>query len=140
MFHSLDLSSLNYLAIVVSGLAYFVLGALWYSKLLFATSWMGELGINPDNTDKSGLGMKMLLTFVAEVCMAFCIAVLIYIIGINSCAAAVKLGLLLGVGFSVGSMFINYQYESRSTKLLLINGGYHVAGIVLAATILCNWR
>ena len=36
----MDLSTLNYVAIVVAALTAFVLGGLWYSPILFARGWM----------------------------------------------------------------------------------------------------
>lgn len=38
------LADLNPLAILLAALANMLLGALWYSPLLFATGWMAEVG------------------------------------------------------------------------------------------------
>jgi Protein of unknown function (DUF1761) len=43
------LSQLNWLAILVAAVAYFMLGALWYSKLLFANTWIKSTGVDMNN-------------------------------------------------------------------------------------------
>src|SRR5437016_5827634 len=39
---------LNYFAVLVSGLAIFILGGLWYSKALFAPKWVALMGITDE--------------------------------------------------------------------------------------------
>lgn len=52
------LTTINYLALVVSAFAYFFLGALWYSKMCFGATWAGIQGIkmedNPDAKKRNG--------------------------------------------------------------------------------------
>ena len=55
-------SHLNWLAILVAALAYFVLGALWYSKVLFVKPWLRMTGIKVDDPSaKKGLGQILLV-------------------------------------------------------------------------------
>jgi hypothetical protein len=51
-------SEINWLAVLVSGLAYFALGALWYSPVLFSKKWieLGKIDINDPNA-KKGVGL-----------------------------------------------------------------------------------
>ena len=45
---SFDLSTINWLAVIVGGVAYFALGALWFSNVLFARPWSeASAGIRP---------------------------------------------------------------------------------------------
>jgi hypothetical protein len=34
------LKDINWLAVLVAGIAYWALGALWYSKILFSNKWL----------------------------------------------------------------------------------------------------
>src|SRR6266481_3394353 len=45
----MHMHSLNWLAILVAGLSTMVVGFLWYSPLLFAKSWMREMGSDPND-------------------------------------------------------------------------------------------
>ncbi len=52
------LNNINWLAVLVAGIAYWVLGALWYSKVLFAKKWLEYTKIDPNNPDaKKGMGV-----------------------------------------------------------------------------------
>jgi hypothetical protein len=48
---------LNFLAILVAAVAAFVLGALWYSPVLFAKQWMKAHGYTPDKLEAMKKGM-----------------------------------------------------------------------------------
>src|SRR5260370_14407296 len=45
----MHMHSLNWLGILVAGLSTMVVGFLWYSPLLFAKSWMREMGYDPND-------------------------------------------------------------------------------------------
>ena len=36
--------SINYLAVIVGTIAHYMLGALWYSPVLFSRAWIGAVG------------------------------------------------------------------------------------------------
>ena len=58
------LSNLNWLHILVATIAYFMLGAIWYS-FLFSKKWIEYQGIDMNNPDaKKGAGALMALSFV----------------------------------------------------------------------------
>ena len=42
---------INYLAVLIAALASYVLGALWYSPVLFGKLWMKLSKIDPKNMD-----------------------------------------------------------------------------------------
>ncbi|HVR34012.1 MAG TPA: DUF1761 domain-containing protein, partial [Acidimicrobiia bacterium] len=42
-------ADLNWLAVLVAGLAYFVLGALWYTNALFGRQYRTALGIDAES-------------------------------------------------------------------------------------------
>ena len=135
-------SHLNWLAILVATLVYFMLGALWYSKVLFGNKWAQLVKI--DTTDpnlKKGMGQMMGATFVLMFIVCLGLALIIHMIGFDKNALyGVKLGLLTGFAFATAAVSINYVYERRPTDLYLINNGYHVVGHIVASIILVTWR
>ena len=133
---------LNWPAIAVAALAYFVLGALWYSKILFAKRWIADLKTDVNNPDaKKGLGLmfggSLLLMFVQCLAIAV-IANRLDIIGAGW-MSGLKLGAFTGACFSATTVCINYLYEKKPLSLFLINAGYAVAGNIIAAVIICCW-
>jgi hypothetical protein len=136
------LSHVNWIAVLVAAVAYFVLGALWYSKALFGTKWAQLVKLDMTNPDlKKGMGGMMLSTFVLILVVCFGLETLIVKFNfLQELTYGIKLGLLTGLAFSTTAVSINYVYERRPTNLYLINNGYHILGHVIAATILVLWR
>ena len=136
------LSHMNWLAILVATVAYFMLGALWYSKALFGTKWIQLLKIDTSNPDlRKGMGGMMIATFVLILIVCFGLETLIVKVNFGQeLTYGIKLGLLTGLAFATTAVSINYVYERKPTNLYLISNGYHVVGHVIAATILILWR
>jgi len=58
---------LNYWAVLVSAVASMVIGALWYSPILFGNIWMNLMKIDPKNIDKmkdKGMGKYYFTAFM----------------------------------------------------------------------------
>ena len=132
-------NDINWLAVLSGALAFFFLGALWYSKLLFVTPWLNYLKIDPNNPEgKKGVGLIMFGSFVVIFLVSVIIAVLRSKLDITGSMSGVKLGLTTGL-LGVFSVSINYLYEKKPIGLLLINGGYFLVGNIISALIICNW-
>ena len=136
------LSHINWLAVLVATVAYFMLGALWYSKALFGSVWAKLVNLDVNNPDlKKGMGGMMVSTFILMFIVSFGLEVLIVKIGFaQEFMYGIKLGLLTGLAFATAAVSINYVYERRPSSLYLINNGYHVLGHVIVATILVVCR
>lgn len=133
---------LNWGAIAVGALGYFVLGALWYSPVLFSKKWIAYLKIDVNAPDaKKGMGLmfggSLLLMFIQAVAIAI-IAERLGIRG-DGWMSGLKLGALTGCCFSAATIGINYFYEKKPLGLFLINAGYAVLGNIIAAVVICSW-
>ncbi len=133
---------LNWPAILVAALAYFALGALWYSKILFAKRWIADLKIDVNSPDaKKGIGLMFGGSFVLMLVQSLAIAILAERIGIRGAGwmGGLKLGALVGCCFSAASVGVNYFYEKKPLSLFLINAGYAIVGNIIAGIIICSW-
>lgn len=132
---------LNWIAIFCGALGYFALGALWYSKILFAPAWLRHTKIDPKNPEASkGMGMLMFMSFIWMFLNALGIAILREkMIDVYGWMSGVKLGLATGLLFGTAAISISYLYEKRPMGLYWINGGYTVVGNIIAAVIICSW-
>ncbi|MGC4099755.1 DUF1761 domain-containing protein [Ferruginibacter sp.] len=134
---------LNWLAILVAALAYFMLGALWYSKVLFANRWIADLKLDVNNPDaKKGMGMMFGGSFVLMFVQCVAIAIIAERIGIrgDGWMSGLKLGLVTGGCLCATPVGVNYLYEKKPFSLFLINGGYALVGNIIAAIIICCWK
>jgi hypothetical protein len=131
---------INWIAVLVGAIAYFMLGAIWYSAL-FKNKWIEYSGINMEDPNlKKGVGITMFASFIMMFVTSVAIAFLAYRVGMWGWMSGVKLGLLTGVCFASTSMAINMLYEKKPLGLFFINGGYQVLGNIIAAIIIVCWR
>lgn len=134
-------SDINWLAILVSAIGYFILGAVWYSKALFGTKWAALVGVDMTDPNKSkGMAKMMTGTFVLILIACMGIAMLVARMDLSVLLSAFKLGLITGICFATTAVSISFIYESRPTALYFIDCGYHLAGHLIAAIILVLWR
>lgn len=138
-----NLDYLNWPAITVAALAYFALGALWYSKALFAKRWIADLKIDVNNPDaKKGMGMMFGGSFVLMFIQCLAIAIIAERLGIRGAGwmSGVKLGAFTGACLCASQIGINYLYEKKPMSLFLINAGYAIVGNIIAGIIICSWE
>jgi hypothetical protein len=134
------LSDMNWLAVLVAAVAYFMLGALWYS-LLFAKIWIRGSGIDPNQPGaKKGAGGIMAMTFLLEAVTCIALGILVYRLALSGVMSGIKLGLLTGVCFSAISICISFMYQMKPKSLILVDCSYHIVGNIIAAVILCIWH
>ncbi len=133
---------LNWLAIIVAALAYFALGALWYSPVLFVKKWIGYLKIDVNDPNaKKGIGVMFGGSFTFMFIQCIAIAILAERLGIRGegWMSGLKLGAFTGCCFCAATIGVNYMYEKKQIGLFLINAGYAVVGNIVAAVIICSW-
>jgi len=136
---------LNWPAIAVAALAYFALGALWYSKVLFAKRWISDNKIDVNNADaKKGMGMMFGGSLVLMFVQCLAIAVIAERLGIRGgenggWMSGLKLGAFVACCFSATAVGVNYLYEKKPLSLWLINAGYAIVGCIIAGIIICSW-
>jgi hypothetical protein len=135
------LSDLNWLHILVATIAYFAIGTIWYS-FLFQKQWIRYHKIDMNDPEgKKGVGIIMFTSFVWTFITVTALAVLISKMSIEGgILSAVKMGLTTGVCFSALAISTTYLYLKKPFGLHLIDGGYHVAGQIVAAIILVLWK
>jgi hypothetical protein len=134
----MDLSQINYLAVIVAALASFAIGGLWYSPVLFGKIWMKETGISEEKAKRSNMIKTFGLSFLLSLIICFNLAAFLgpqsdFVWGITA-------GGLAGIGWVAASLGILYLFEGRSFKLFLINGGYNAVNFIIAGGIIGAWH
>lgn len=133
---------MNWLAILCAGVAYWVLGFVWY-VLLFGKAWAGELrryrgGQDWPTPTKGEMAGKMIGSFIANVIAALGIAYLLHRAAAADMSQALHLGMAAGV-LCATAITVGQIWESKPTKVWMIDTSYHFLGCVLAAAILFSW-
>ena len=138
----MDYPTINIWAVLVSAFAFWALGALWYSPLLFGKRWQVEVGFKEEDIKKTNMVMVFGLSFVAMLLMVWALNFVI-----NShkpetvnLGMGLHYGAFMGFFFAMLTMGINYLYQRRSLALWLIDGVYVTLGLSIAGMILGAWR
>ena len=135
------LKNIHWLAVLVAAVGYFALGAIWYSKILFAPRWLALLKIDASDPNATkGMAAIMATSFVTILVACIGLAILVAYLHLSTFSQGVKLGALTGICFGSTSISNSYLYEKRPSGLHFINGGYTLVGNIIAAVIICVWH
>ena len=127
---------INWIAVLLCGVASLVLGGLWYSPMLFAGAWQRAAGLSDEQAKNGNMPLIFGGAFMLSVIAA---AVFAMFLGRNfGLGPATAAGFSAGLCWVAASFGINYLFERRPLKLWLINGGYHTLqftffGLILGA-------
>ncbi len=131
----------NYVAVVVAAVAAMVVGAVWYSPLLFGRAYMELRGMNPDAmADMRPAAGELLAEFVRYLIIAFVLAHFIAPLGVGDWKGAVQLGLWVWVGFQAMLLMGAVLHEKMPWMLYAIHAGDALAKTLLMTVILGVWR
>lgn len=125
----------NLLTVFVAALSAFFIGGLWYSPLIFGKIWIRESGYDEEQSGHPArvFGMSFIFSLIAAYGFGQLVGDAV------TPRQAVHYALLVGVGFVLTSFGINYQFATRSLKLLLIDSGYHILQFLLYAMVFAYW-
>jgi hypothetical protein len=132
----MDLSQINWLAVVVATIAHMLLGFLWYS-LLFGKLWMELRGLKKEeigNVSPTIYVIPMLLGFVS----ALLLAIFLQLTAAASLSDALLIALLASL-LVITKIGTNYVFENSKLGLFFITVGYHTASLLLMSVILFIW-
>lgn len=133
-------SHINWLAVLVAAIAFFALGAVWYS-FLFRQAWIKASGVNVNDPNaKKGVGAMFLSSFILIVITTVGLALFTARVGSGGWMTGLKVGLVAGICFCATSISNSYLYEKRPLALHLINSLYNVVGCVIAGIIIAVWK
>ena len=138
----MEISNINFLALVVAAIASFALGAVWYSPVLFAKSWQNALGFTEENFKRGNMAMIFGSSFLLILLMNFGLAVILQGHAgrdVTALSGAIY-GFLIGLFFVATSIGINMLYQRKSFTLWAIDAGYQVLFLALGGAILGAWR
>ena len=130
---------LNHLAVFVCALMSLVIGALWYSPILFFRAWQRETGLSDEQVAKANplktYSLTLLLAWIVSYNLAFFLGD-----SKTNWKWGLTAGLLAGVGWVVTMFVIISLFEQRSFKYMLINSGYITVYFALIGFVLGIWR
>src|SRR5258707_15470917 len=114
--------------VIVSAIAYWILGAVWYG-LLFANQFVSLMHLTPQQLEemqKQLPAKEYSLAFLSGLIMSAVLAWLFSLIKPKTAIQAAGIAALLWCGFVLTTTLDTVLFESRPLGLYLINNGYHL--------------
>jgi len=138
----MSLPNVDYFAVLVSGVVIFLLGGVWYSKLLFARSWVALMGKSEEELKASAGSTPLLLlgAFVCGLISAYVLAALLNHHQPLTVARGAKIGAVCWLGFTAAPTFATALFSAIPKRLWAINVSYDLVSYVLAGMILAYWH
>lgn len=134
-------TAINPVAILMSGIAAFLLGWVWYSAL-FSAPWVEAQRFTPEQKRDLGKNMPMVMgtSFVGYLVTAVALAVLLGFSHTTEFSQALPITLAAWLGFSVMPSLMHSMYTGRSLTGLAIDMGYELVYMIVMAFILTWWK
>jgi hypothetical protein len=139
---------IHYMAILITVVATFVLGFLWYTPL-FGNAWSKEMGFNREEKPQVGIIIRgMFFMLIGNFFMAYVFAHNMAVWNpvtwglepspVSPSANALMAAVFTWLGFYFPNDLGSTVWEKKSWKLFWINTGYHFFNLLVAAMILAN--
>lgn len=134
----MDMSTLNWLAVVAATLVPFATGFLWFGPV-FGQAWMSASGMSEEQIQKANMPVVFGGSAVLQFIMAFCLGMFLNAPEIGLAEGGFY-GFLTGFGWIAPAMAVSGLFEQRSVKYVLIHGGYWTLSFTLMGLVLGGWR
>jgi hypothetical protein len=134
------LGDVDWLAVILAALAYFVIGAAWYAPPVFGRAWAAAGGL-PDQREAGGSPSPAIyvVPLIGSLLSAIALGMIAVASATDTTGEGLVLGLVVGIGFALAIAFVTATFESTKPNAMVwgaINGGYHLVGNLAAGAII----
>jgi hypothetical protein len=130
-----QLANLNWISVLLAFVAYFMLGALWFT-LFFSKQYKISLG--RENETLPNKPIFIVGPVLCSLVITIASAVLFYELNISSFGEALEFAIVIGIGFLVANT-VNIAINPNIPYPIhygIISGSYHLVGILIVSSIL----
>jgi hypothetical protein len=129
----------NYWAILVAGIASFVLEAVWYS--VFLQQWLNGIGRTMESLRATGMNeyVQYAVALVMAALAATGLSCVTQLTGAQTAWRGMKVGALVWLAFICTTLMTEYIFEVRM-QLFAINAGFWLLDCVVMGAIVGGWK
>jgi hypothetical protein len=131
-------SRVNPIAVVVAGVAYWVVQAGWYTA--FAQQWIAGTGRTVPELTVGPVATRYVVALICDVAVAYGVSWVTGLAGERSVSTGIRSGVMLWLLFIATQLATNYAFENRSVTFFMINAGAALVGIIVIGAIVGAWR
>ncbi len=135
------LGAINYLAILASGVAAFIIGFVWYG-FLFKKLWVEGHAFSESKSAELQKSFPVAggVSFVGYLVTAYILCLLLSYMNITDMQNALRVTFLIWLGFPAVIGLMNALYSGQSLIVYAIDTGYQLVYMLVTAVILTVWR
>src|SRR5436189_1970223 len=136
-------ANINILAVLVAAVLTIVLGAVWYSPVLFAKQWMAAQGHTPEALEqmkRKGMVRAYTVSFLCYLVMAHVVALLASYTQAATFVQGLWLGFLLWLGFAATICLTANVFSNNPIAVWVIDAGYQLAYLLLMGVVVALWK
>ena len=132
---SLSVGGLPWFGIALATLAYYLLGAVWFTPL-FGRAWDAALGHTRESNSRFA-PRYYVVPLISCLVVTTATAMLAYALDLDRISDALVLGSIVGLGYAASVTLTNAVTPTtpRPWLFAIVTGGYHLVGCLIVATI-----
>lgn len=131
--------NLDYLAILMAGVVYFMIGGLAYLPPLLGRAWMSLNGYTEESMKQGNKALPFVVALACALANAFVIAEVLDFIEAQTWPQALGTALFLWSGFYLVGRAPEAFFGRRPKGLLVIDAAYPLLGTLAATAVLFGW-
>ena len=135
----LELTGINYGAVVIVWLIYMVVGAWWYSRAGFAKQWTKYTGIDILKIPTNEANKIIASVAVSALVQTITLAMILQAVGAETIGQSLLVTWLLWFGLTTATTVGVTLYGKRSWEFLWLNAAYFFVVMSGAAIIFAAW-
>jgi hypothetical protein len=135
----MHLHNVNLVAVAVCAVLIWLIGAVWYSQLLFARQWVAIVGRQMGEKPK-GVYRGMIASLFGDFLVCFVVAYILRWSHADDWKDGLHIVILLWIAFVVAPLYPQSVYEGRPLRYFLINSGYWLVSLLAVSAILASWH
>jgi hypothetical protein len=135
----MDMSSVNWLAVVICVVLNVGAGFIWYHPSVFFKPWWQGIGKSEgEQADPSP--MLYVWTLLAAFVEAIFVSFLLNTMGSTTISSGLTAGFMIWLGFVATTNLVNNLFAGRDFKVWAIEAGNHLVYLLITGAILSVWR
>jgi hypothetical protein len=132
------LDNINWLAVLVAALAWFVSSAIYFARPVMGNAWARAAGVQVSQGQRPA-PINLILTIIVFFLAALGLALVARAVGAATFLDGLVLGVVASLAFSFSSTVAAAQFEERNAAYQFIHGLNSLIGYSIMAVIVTLW-
>lgn len=136
----LDVTGVNYFAVLIVWLIYMIVGAYWYSPSGFAKRWTKLTGIDIMKIPQQRATQIIMFVAGSALIQSITLAVILHSLKVTDVANGLLIAGFLWLGLVAATTVGTTLYSKRSWSFLWLNSSYFLAVMLIGSVIFSLWK